>query len=379
MDNTENEFGIPHKEPSVTTEITIHDASSGLVKNFDYEGAYNSLTPQQLEAYRQKGSGIDVFNARSIMEFGQDASKEYSRLTDTILSKTRSNDDSEITQLTNKLTAEFKNKLLPGEAAPKTSWLAYIPWVGKRLAKAAQDELIKRSTYSDNIKEMSEKFVAMKSLSMTDNAFLEDVATKIQKSIDISHDDILTLMVRLNDVQEELDRMERDPDVQIQALQATRMAVRRLKRQIGNLSSIDEVLSKTMLMAGVQMSSNDDIIEIADIYNIYLIPIYKLQCAMAITGRNAENSAELERLMKECANRAYISNAKALAETAKKLAEMTEGPIYEQQTLEKTQDILLTMAKDVKQIKDNGDKQFEDMMSGLKRLSLEMDNALRDV
>jgi uncharacterized protein YaaN involved in tellurite resistance len=100
---------------------------------------------------------------------------------------------------------------------------------------------------------------------------------------------------------------------------------------------------------------------------------------MAITGRNAENSAELERLMKECANRAYISNAKALAETAKKLAEMTEGPIYEQQTLEKTQDILLTMAKDVKQIKDNGDKQFEDMMSGLKRLSLEMDNALRDV
>lgn len=378
MDNTENDFGIPHKEP-VSTEITIQDASSGLVKNFDYEGAYNSLTPQQLEAYRQKGSSIDVFNARSIMEFGQDASKEYSRLTDTILSKTRSNDDSEITQLTNKLTAEFKNKLLPGESAPKTSWLAYIPWFGKRLAKAAQDELIKRSTYSDNIKEMSEKFVAMKSLSMTDNAFLEDVATKIQKSIDISHDDIMTLMVRLNDVQEELDRMERDPDVQIQALQATRMAVRRLKRQIGNLSSIDEVLSKTMLMAGVQMSSNDDIIEIADIYNIYLIPIYKLQCAMAITGRNAENSAELERLMKECANRAYISNAKALAETAKKLAEMTEGPIYEQQTLEKTQDILLTMAKDVKQIKDNGDKQFEDMMSGLKRLSLEMDNALRDV
>jgi uncharacterized protein YaaN involved in tellurite resistance len=312
------------------------------------------------------------------MEFGQDASKEFSRVTDAVLNKTKSDTNDELTQMTNSLIAQFQDTRLPGEKARVTSWLTYIPFIGKRLAKSAQNELIERKTVGENIKEMGQKFVAMKSIAMTDNGFLEDAAKKIQQSINMSHEDVMTLMVKLDDVQAQLKEMESDPDVQLEALQATRMAERRLKRQISNLSSMEYVLSQSILHVGAQMSNNDDIAEIADMSITYLIPIYKLECAIAATGRNAANSAELERLMKEYANNALVANAKSLSETAIKLAELTEGTIYEPEKIRQTQNIFIDMVKEIKTIRDNGDKKYDEMLTELRKMSLELEAAARE-
>jgi uncharacterized protein YaaN involved in tellurite resistance len=185
-------------------------------------------------------------------------------------------------------------------------------------------------------------------------------------------------MVKLDDVQAQLRQMEADPETQLEALQATRMAERRLKRQISNLSSMEYVLAQSMLHVGAQMSNNDDISEIADMSITYLIPIYKLQCAIGATGRNAENSSELERLMKDYANKALVANASALSATTIKLAELTEGTIYEPEALQKSQTILIDMAREVKAIHAAGDKQYDDMMKDLRKMSQELESALRE-
>lgn len=364
------------------TMAAVQNASTGspqtVVKMFDYAGAFNALTEQKKTEYREKGRAIDVFNSRSIMEFGQEASKEFDRATDAMLNKTKSNTNDELTQLTNALVAEFQDTRLAGEKARPVSWLSYIPWIGKKLAKTAQNEIIERTTVGENIKQISQKFQAMKVIAMTDNGFLEDTAKKIQQSINMSHDNVLTLMVKLDDVQAQLRQMEADPETQLEALQATRMAERRLKRQISNLSSMEYVLAQSMLHVGAQMSNNDDISEIADMSITYLIPIYKLQCAIGATGRNAENSSELERLMKEYANNALVANAKALSATTVKLAELTEGTIYEPEALQKSQTILIDMAREVKAIHAAGDKQYDDMMKDLRKMSQELESALRE-
>ena len=360
------EIGAVSKTEETMRAIQNVSTGNSIVKMFDYVSAFNSLTPTKRDEYRERGRTIDVFNSRSIMEFGQDASKEFSRVTDAVLNKT------------NSLIAQFQDTRLPGEKARVTTWLSYIPFIGKRLAKSAQNELIERKTVGENIKEMSQKFVAMKSIAMTDNGFLEDAAKKIQQSINMSHEDVMTLMVKLDDVQAELKQMESDPDVQLEALQATRMAERRLKRQISNLSSMEYVLSQSILHVGAQMSNNDDIAEIADMSITYLIPIYKLECAIAATGRNAANSAELERLMKEYANNALVANAKSLSETAIKLAELTEGTIYEPEKIRQTQSIFIDMVKEIKTIRDNGDKKYDEMLTELRKMSLELEAAARE-
>lgn len=372
------DMGVVSKTEETMRAIQNASTGNSIVRMFDYVSAFNSLTPTKRDEYRERGRTIDVFNSRSIMEFGQDASKEFSRVTDAVLNKTKSDTNDELTQMTNSLIAQFQDTRLPGEKARVTTWLSYIPFIGKRLAKSAQNELIERKTVGENIKEMSQKFVAMKSIAMTDNGFLEDAAKKIQQSINMSHEDVMTLMVKLDDVQAELKQMESDPDVQLEALQATRMAERRLKRQISNLSSMEYVLSQSILHVGAQMSNNDDIAEIADMSITYLIPIYKLECAIAATGRNAANSAELERLMKEYANNALVANAKSLSETAIKLAELTEGTIYEPEKIRQTQNIFIDMVKEIKTIRDNGDKKYDEMLTELRKMSLELEAAARE-
>lgn len=361
-----------------TTEVAVPNASAGIIKRFDYQNSFNALTESQRQDFRERGKVIDVYNSRSIMEFGQDAAKTVSRVSDTILNKAKANTEDELTVMTNQLLSEFQEKTLPGEKARKTTWLSYIPWIGKRLQKSVDDELIKRNTVGDNIKEISEKFVAMKSIAMSDTAFLEEVAKSIQENINMSHDDIMTLMVKLDDVQMQLRQMEADPDTQLEALQATRMAERRLKRKISNLSSMEYVMSECLMHVGAQMSNNDDIAEKADLSTTYLIPIYKLQCAIAITGRNAANSAALEKLMDDYANASLIANAKALSETTVQLAEMTEGTIYKPETIRQTQNIFVDMVKNVKTIRENGDKQYDSMLKELQKLSVELETAARE-
>jgi uncharacterized protein YaaN involved in tellurite resistance len=361
-----------------TTEVAVPNASAGIIKRFDYVNTFNSLTEAERQQLREKGKVIDVYNSRSIMEFGQDAAKTVSRVSDTILNKAKANTEDELTVMTNQLLSEFQDKTLPGEKARKTTWLSYIPWIGKKLQKSVDDELIKRNTVGDNIKEISEKFVAMKAIAMSDTAFLEEVAKSIQENINNSHEDIMTLMVKLDDVQMQLRQMEADPDTQLEALQATRMAERRLKRKISNLSSMEYVMSECLMHVGAQMSNNDDIAEKADLSTTYLIPIYKLQCAIGITGRNAANSAALEKLMDDYANASLIANAKALSETTVQLAEMTEGTIYKPETIRDTQNIFVDMVKRVKSIRDNGDKQYDSMLKELQKLSVELETAARE-
>jgi uncharacterized protein YaaN involved in tellurite resistance len=141
---------------------------------------------------------------------------------------------------------------------------------------------------------------------------------------------------------------------------------------------MEYVMSECLMHVGAQMSNNDDIAEKADLSTTYLIPIYKLQCAIGITGRNAANSAALEKLMDDYANASLIANAKALSETTVQLAEMTEGTIYKPETIRDTQNIFVDMVKRVKSIRDNGDKQYDSMLKELQKLSVELETAARE-
>jgi uncharacterized protein YaaN involved in tellurite resistance len=218
----------------------------------------------------------------------------------------------------------------------------------------------------------------MKAISMSNNGMLEDMAKKIQLSINLSHEDVMTLMVKLEDVQNDLKDMEMNPNVQLEALQATRMAERRLKRQISNMGSMEYVLTQAMLNVGVQMSNNDDIVEMADMSITYLIPIFELECAIAATGRDAENSAELEGLVKEFANNALVANARSLSETATKLAELTEGTIYETDKIRETQNIYINMIKDIKSIREAGNQKYDEMQKQLVDMAREFEKVARE-
>ena len=82
--------------------------------------------------------------------------------------------------------------------------------------------------------------------------------------------------------------------------------------------------------------------------------------------------------MKEYANNALVANAKSLSETAIKLAELTEGTIYEPEKIRQTQNIFIDMVKEIKTIRDNGDKKYDEMLTELRKMSLELEPAARE-
>ena len=99
---------------------------------------------------------------------------------------------------------------------------------------------------------------------------------------------------------------------------------------------------------------------------------------MAGTTDKQRNQVDATIMFDEFSNEILVKNMQALHDESIGLAKAMETPSIRLETLQQTKNTLIDMVRSVKEIKDRGEEQREQIRQGLQTLSDELNEALRN-
>ena len=361
------------------TRITPVDVSTNISMQFDYVRAMSSITPEQKEHYREMTKGIVITNPSTIQSYGQEINKIIARQADTLLDKASANKTNDVVVLTNDLLSEINDVDLTSEKGSGVkNFLKSIPII-RNLVKSGEDLAIRRSTIGKNVREISEKIVSLKTIAMSDNSSLEQMAETTRAYIVELRQKTMSLMVLEDDLKAEIESIESQAEPNLDELQLKRNAVSSISKRITDMNTTEYILQQNMVQIAAMIGNNDVIIQKSDTTVGQIIPIWKQQLAIASITDNQKKAQEISQKMSDAANKMLISNARDLNMNSVALAESNETPMFQADTLRETTNILIDTLNQVKTIHENGEARREEIRTLVRKLSDELAEKIKEM
>ena len=336
--------------PSIEVTDAEVEAKKEEVKKLDI----SALSPAEQAAVHEFSQQIDVLNTEQVMNYGSAAQKNISEFSDAALNTVRTKDLGEVGDKLSDLVVELQGMNFKQEE--KKGLLGLFKKGGQSIAQL-KAQYYKAEVNVDKIVEALEthEVTLMKDITLMDKMYERN--EEYMKE--------LTMYILAGKLRIEQLRNEELPKYQEKArasgLPEDAQAANDFANMIGRFEKKihDLELTRTIsvqMSPQIRMVQNNDTLMMEKIRSSInnTIPLWKNQMVLALSLYHSDQAMKAQREVTNMTNQLLEANAEALHQGSVAIAEESERGIVDLETLQKTNQELITALDEVKKIQDEG-------------------------
>lgn len=312
------------------------------------------LTPAEQAAVREFSEKIDVMNTEQVMIYGSNAQKNISEFSDAALSTVRTKDLGQVGDMLGDLVVELKG--LNFNVEEKKGFRGIFKKASQSIAelKAQYD---KAEVNVDKIVEALEKheITLMKDISMMDKMYGKNAEYMKELTMYVIAGKLKIQQLRETELPA-LIAKARESGLPEDAQAANDFAnmIGRFEKKIHDLELTRTI--SVQMSPQIRMVQNNDSLMAEKIRTsiVNTIPLWKNQMVLAMSLYHSEQAMKAQREVTDVTNSLLIKNAEALHQGSVDIAKETERGIVDIETLQKTNQELISTLDEVRQIQDDG-------------------------
>ena len=312
----------------------------------------NSFTEEETRQIEEFAKKIDIRNTKQIMQYGESAQKKSTNFSDAALKSVKTKEFGEVGDLLTQLTVEVRRV---GEPEKK----GIAGWFQKRENKIEQV----RARYSNterNIGRITDalethQYTLLKDMSLMDKLYEQNKLYFKEISMYIAAGKSKLEEVRSGELAElqqkaELTRSTED----IQEARDLAAMCDRFEKKIHDLELTRTITLQTAPQ--IRLVQEDDAMMAEKIQSTInnTIPLWKNQMVLALGVAHADEAAKAQRLVSDITNEMLKKNAEQLKMATITAAEENERSIVDMETLQYTNEQLITTIDEVIRIQQEG-------------------------
>ena len=301
---------------------------------------FERLSAGEQAAVREFAGQIDVTNSEQILNYGSAAQKNIADFSGAALGKVRTKDMGEIGQELSDLVVELQG--LDFDESEKKGFLGFFKKQRQSIAalKAQYDKA------EDNVDKITAELEKHEVTLMKDIAMMDKMYEKNQQYYKELREK------ELPELQEKARQSGKAEDAQ--AANDFANMIGRFEKKLYDLE-LTRTISIQMAPQIRMIQSNDSVMaEKIRSSIVNTIPLWKSQMVMALTLHHSQQAMEAQRNVNEVTNRLLQQNAEKLHQGSVEIARESERGIVDIETLQKTNQELISTLEEVRQIQADG-------------------------
>ena len=315
---------------------------------------FERLSSAEQAAVTQFAEQIDVTNSEQILNYGSAAQKNIADFSGAALGKVRTKDMGEIGEELSDLVVELQG--LDFDESEKKGFLGFFKKQRQSIAalKAQYDKA------EDNVDKITAELEKHEVTLMKDIAMMDKMYEKNQQYYKELTMYILAGKLKCRELREkelpELQAKARETGKAEDAQAANDFAnmIGRFEKKLYDLE-LTRTISVQMAPQIRMIQSNDSVMaEKIRSSIVNTIPLWKSQMVMALTLHHSQQAMEAQRNVNDVTNRLLQQNAEKLHQGSVEIARESERGIVDIETLQKTNQELISTLEEVRQIQADG-------------------------
>lgn len=315
---------------------------------------FERLSPAEQAAVRDFAGQIDVTNSEQILNYGSAAQKNIADFSGAALGKVRTKDMGEIGEELSNLVIQLQG--LDFDESEKKGFLGFFKKQRQSIAalKAQYDQA------EDNVDKITAELEKHEVTLMKDIAMMDKMYEKNQQYYKELTMHILAGKLKCKELREtELPKLQataRETGKAEDAQAANDFAnmIGRFEKKLHDLE-LTRMVSIQMAPQIRMIQSNDSVMaEKIRSSIVNTIPLWKSQMVMALTLHHSQQAMEAQRNVNDVTNRLLQQNAEKLHQGSVEIAREAERGIVDIETLQKTNQELISTLEEVRQIQADG-------------------------
>ena len=316
-----------------------------------------------------------VLNHEGILSYSKDASQKITDFSTELLNSVKLKDAPEVEGIIMELVGEL-------DSIDTKNLMDNKPSLFKKLFK------------TNDLKNFLAKYESVDSVVSDVSKKLEQAEYQLKKDVDICDlhleknleyiesldEHIIAGKLRLKDEQDKLMKEKMDLDSEdvlaVQEFSLKEAEIDRLDRRIHDLLVMRSVAIQNIPQIRLIKDGNSVLIEKIESSISSVIPLWKSQMAISIQILRQQNGVKLQKSITDTSNKLIEKNAELLRQSATSVATELERDLVDFETLKKSNENLIATLKEIREIREQGKKQREQVVVELAQLQGELNKAL---
>lgn len=374
MENNEKsmEPTLVFGEDSIQGEIEILDDLADTVSE---KFSLASLPEEEQAIVKNFVDKIDVLDTTAVLEYGAQAQQKISNTSDTMLQQTKNKDLGEVGNDLVKLVNEIEG-FDPSEDKEFFSKLfhrgkSYMQQLTRTYEKAE----VSIDTIVGNLN--AHKAQLFKDMAMLDELYDANLAYFNELNLYIIAGEEKIKQIREMEIPEQQKIADTTQDeMEAQKLSDLVQATNRFEKKVHDLRLTRNI--SIQMAPQIRMIQNNDQVLAEKIQSsiINAIPLWKNQMVIALGLANAQSALEAQTKVTDMTNEMLVKNSEMLKQGTIDIAKEAEAGIISIETIQKTNENLITTIEEVLEIQKEGSKTRKEAEVELDRIEEELKQAL---
>ena len=339
-----------------------------------------NLSEVERQTVNEFSSKIDIMESNTVLQYGSAAQKKVSDFSDTALNNVRTKDLGEIGTLLSDLVVELKE--YDANETEKKGFFA-------SLFDKGEDSVTKFKAKYDKAEANVEKVAKMledhQITLLKDIALLDELYARNQQNTKELTMYILAGKKRVNEIREnelpELTKKAKESGLpeDAQAANDLEQACVRFEKKLYDLELTRQI--SIQMAPQIRLVQNNDTLMTEKIQStlVNTIPLWKNQIVLALGISHSKEAMEAQREVTDMTNTLLKKNAETLHQATVDTAKESERGIVDLETLQHTNEQLISTLEEVQQIQKDGREKRAQAEQGLAKIENELTNKLLEI
>lgn len=373
-----NEFDTMQSVPVLTLD-PFAEEKEPIVEVVEQEPVFDDsmLSEEEKAAVEQFANQIDVTNSSMILQYGAGTQKKMADFSETALENVRTKDMGEIGGLLSSVVGELKNF----DEEDSKGFLGIF----KKEANKLQNMKAKYAKAEANVNQIvnvleSHQVQLMKDVAILDKMYDLNLTYFKELSMYILAGKKKLHEVRTTKLQEMIAKAQASglPE-DAQAAKDLDSMCNRFEKKIHDLELTRTISIQTAPQIRLVQSNNTLMVEKIQSTIVNTIPLWKSQMVLALGVEHSAQAAEAQREVTDMTNTLLRKNAEKLKLSTIETAKESERGIVEIETLQATNQALISTLDEVMKIQEEGREKRRAAEAEILRLENEMKNKLLEI
>lgn len=339
-----------------------------------------NLSEVERQTVNEFSSKIDIMESNTVLQYGSAAQKKISDFSDTALNNVRTKDLGEIGTLLSDLVVELKE--YDANETEKKGFFA-------SLFDKGEDSVTKFKAKYDKAEANVEKVAKMledhQITLLKDIALLDELYARNQQNTKELTMYILAGKKRVNEIREnelpELTKKAKESGLpeDAQAANDLEQACVRFEKKLYDLELTRQI--SIQMAPQIRLVQNNDTLMTEKIQStlVNTIPLWKNQIVLALGISHSKEAMEAQREVTDMTNTLLKKNAETLHQATVDTAKESERGIVDLETLQHTNEQLISTLEEVQQIQKDGREKRAQAEQELAKIENELTNKLLEI
>lgn len=339
-----------------------------------------NLSEVERQTVNEFSSKIDIMESNTVLQYGSAAQKKVSDFSDTALNNVRTKDLGEIGTLLSDLVVELK-EYDANETEKKGFFASLFDKGGDSVTKFKA----KYDKAEANVEKVAKMLEDHQITLLKDIALLDELYARNQQNTKELTMYILAGKKRVNEIREnelpELTKKAKESGLpeDAQAANDLEQACVRFEKKLYDLELTRQI--SIQMAPQIRLVQNNDTLMTEKIQStlVNTIPLWKNQIVLALGISHSKEAMEAQREVTEMTNTLLKKNAETLHQATVDTAKESERGIVDLETLQHTNEQLISTLEEVQQIQKDGREKRAQAEQELTKIENELTNKLLEI